>query len=169
MKKTIVLSLVLILAGSLVLTGCGEEKVAEELTEKAIEDSTNGSAGVDVENDSVTVNTNGSSFSAGESVSLPSGFPSDVHVIDGTVKAATTITEGEVYSVSVQTDTSVSDVADEYQEELANDGWDINMSLDIEGISSMTAEKDNRTVTVSIGEDEDEGKTLVTIGTSIHE
>jgi len=165
MKKTIFLSLAVILAGTLILTGCGEEKVAE----KAIESSTGGQADVDVDDDTVTVNTNGSSFSAGDEVALPSGFPSDVYVIDGTVKAATTITEGEVYSVSVQTDTSVSEAADEYQEELANDGWNVTMSLNIEGVSSMTAEKDNRTVTVSIGEDEESSQTLVTIGTSTSE
>jgi len=162
MKKTIFLSLAVILAGTLILTGCGEEKVAE----KAIESSTGGQADVDVDDDTVTVNTNGSSFTAGEAVSLPSGFPSDVYVIDGTIKAATTVTEGEVYSVSIQTDTSVSDAADEYQEELANDGWEVNMTLNAGGVSSMTAQKDNRTVTISIGQDEDENKTLVTIGTS---
>ena len=82
---------------------------------------------------------------------------------------ATTITEGEVYSVSVETDKSVTEAKEEYDEELANDGWSETLSMNLGGMVSIGAEKDNRTLTISIAEDEDTGKTLVIIGTSKNE
>jgi len=141
---------------AVVLTGCGE-KTAEKTAEKAIETSTGGSVDVDIEEDSMKINTNAGSMEVGESVSLPAGFPSDVHVVDGTVISATTITEGEVYAVSVETTKSVSAVKTEYENELEKDGWTTTMSLTIQ----------DRSVSVTIGESD--GKTIVSIGTSKNE
>lgn len=164
MKKTIILSLGLILASTLFLAGCGEKAA-----EKIIEDSTNGAAEVDIDGDSVTVNTNAGTWTAGEDVSLPASFPSDIHVIEGTIKAATTITEGEVYSVSILTDKSVAEAKAEYDEELVKDGWTETISMNFGDVVSIGADKDDRTLNISIGEDEETGQVLVTIATSKNE
>jgi len=157
MKKVFVC--VIVLAMAVVLSGCGEKAA-----EKAIETSTGGQADVDVDKDSVKVNTNSGSWEVGEEISLPSGFPSDVHVVDGTIVTAMTITENEAYTVSIQTSETVNSVKEEYESELASDGWDVTMSFAMQDGFSMSAEKGDRMVTLSIGS-EDEGA-LVVLSTS---
>lgn len=164
MKKFYIFALCVVLAGmAFVVTGCGK-KTAEKAAEKAIEESTGGQAEVDVGTNSVKINTNAGSFQAGGNISLPSGFPSDVYVIDGTIKAASTVTEGESYTVSIETSKSVSEAKSEYESKLKDDGWNVTLSMDFQGSASLAAEKGDRTVTVSVGESE--GKTLVILGTS---
>ncbi|MFH1367176.1 MAG: hypothetical protein ABIH38_04295 [Patescibacteria group bacterium] len=162
MKKTLFLALSLVMAAGLLLTGCGEKKVAENILEKA----TNGAADVDVSGDTITVNTNAGSWTAGDSVSLPSGFPSDVYVIDGTVKVATTIKENESYMVSLETTKSVAEAKAAYERELAADGWTININMTISESVSLGGEKDNRTVSVIIAKTDD-SKTQVSISTAV--
>jgi len=152
---------------AVVLTGCGE-KTAEKKAEKAIEESTGGQVDVDIGDNTVKVNTNAGSFAAGDSVNLPSGFPSDVHVVSGTITAATTITEIDGYNVSIQTTKTVNAVKEEYETQLAVDGWTITLTLAIQDGATIGAEKDNRTVTVSISQDDD-GKALVMMGTSTNQ
>lgn len=164
MKKFYIFALCVVLTGmAFVVTGCGK-KTAEKAAEKAIEKATNGQAEVDIGTNSVKINTNAGSFQAGENISLPSGFPSDVYVIDGTIKAASTVTEGEAYTVSIETSKSVTAAKEAYESKLKENGWNVTLSMDFQGSASLAAEKGDRTVTVSIGESE--GKTLVVLGTS---
>ena len=165
MKKSLFLALCLVVATGLFLTGCGEKKVAEKAAEKAIEKSTNGQADVDVDDKTITVNTNAGSWTAGEKVSLPAGFPSDVYVIDGTIKVATTIKENEAYSLSVESSKSVAEAKAEYEKDLAADGWTINANVTVGEMFSLGATKGDRTVNVTVGTTS-EGKTQVTISTA---
>lgn len=135
---------------AVVLSACTSP--AEKVAETAVEQSTNGEADVDFDNDTVTINTNGATFQAGESVSLPDGFPTDVHVADGTITAATTVDENNGYSVSIQTDVPVSQLKGEYESAMADDGWNVLASLDMGDTVSMSGEKDNRMMTVGISE-----------------
>lgn len=135
---------------AVVLSACTSP--AEKVAETAVEQSTNGEADVDFDNDTVTINTNGATFQAGESVSLPEGFPTDVHVADGTITAATTVDENNGYSVSIQTDVPVSQLKGEYESAMADDGWNVLASLDMGDTISMSGEKDNRMMTVGISE-----------------
>ena len=162
MTKLLVLSICLLTA-VLFLSGCCKT-VTEESIESDIEEATGGDADVDLDDGTVSINTNEGTFEAGEDVDIPDGFPSDVHVIDGTVTAAMQMGEG-IYTVTIQTSKTASQAKSEYREELENDGWTINFSLDVEGGSTMTGEKDERTVSVSISSDDADG-TLVVVGTS---
>jgi len=164
MKKLFVVIFCLALA--LVVSGCGE-KAVEKAAETAIEQSTGGQADVDIGTNSIKVNTNEGSLQVGGNISLPSGFPSDVHVIDGTITAATTVTEGEAYTVSIETSKSVAAAKSEYETELKNDGWNVTLAMTFEGGATLAAEKDNRSVSVSMSESD--GKTLVVLGTSTTE
>ncbi len=155
-----ILAVGVILIAGVVLTACTPgEKVAETV----IESQTNQDVDIDVDNDQVSINTDSTSLQLGESVELPDNFPSDVHVTDGTVTAAVATNENDGFSVQITSDQSVSDVKDEYQSALTDDGWDINLSMDINGGSSMNAEKDNRFVTVAISDVD--GATQVTLTT----
>jgi len=159
MKKTIILSLVVVLSGTLLLAGCGEKKAAE----KAVEKASNGAVDVDIDNNKVTINTNEGTIEVGDSVKLPSDFPSDVYVIDGTIKGVTHISENKGYTVSIETTKSVSQAKTEYENELKEEGWNITFSMNIQNGASMTAEKDNRNLTVSISSDGE--TTQVVLGT----
>ena len=160
MKKILILTFCLVWATT--LTACACEKTVE----KAIEQSTGGEADVDLDDGSVKLNTNEGSLEIGEEVDLPSGFPSDIYVIDGTITAAMSTGE-DTYTASIETTKSVSEAKTKYVSELENDGWDITMTLDIGEGSTIGAEKDNRSVSISIAESD--GATTVVIGTSTME
>jgi len=164
MKKVFIIATVLVLA--ITLTACGE-KTAEKTAEKAIETSTGGAADVDIDDDTVSINTNAGSMTVGEEVDLPDNFPSDIYVIEGTVKTAMEVAENESFSVTIETSKSVSAARTAYEEELVNDGWTITGTMDFTSTVSVMAEKDNRTVTVSINEVDD--VVTVAIGTSSNE
>jgi len=163
MKKLFTIGFLLV-ATTLLVTGFGScgKKAAEKTIESSIEKSTGGQVDVDVDKDSVKIETNEGTFESGENVSLPSGFPSDVYVVDGTVTSATSSAE-DAYTVTIETSKSVNAVKELYESKLASDGWDISMTMTFEDSATLGGEKDDRTVTVSIGEDSD-GKTFVILG-----
>ncbi|MFA5134282.1 MAG: hypothetical protein WC505_00650 [Patescibacteria group bacterium] len=160
MKKALLIAAVFVLA--VTLSACGE-KAAETL----IESSTNESADVDIDDDSLSINTNGSSMQFGDAASVPDNFPSDVYVISGTVLSSLTIDETDGFQVGIETDDSVADVKAEYQSQLTDDGWEITATLDVGDGMTMTGEKENRYVTVSANVVDD--KTNVTIITGSNE
>jgi hypothetical protein len=164
-KKTLLL-LTLVLAAGLILSGC-TKKAAETATEKAIEDATNGQADVDIDTNSIKVNTNTASMQIGGNVAMPENFPDDVYVIDGTLTYALTSTEGKSYSIVVETSKSVSEVKSLYENKLVEDGWTINVNSMIQGSLGLGAQKGNRTVTITSSELD--GKTSVSITTSENE
>lgn len=125
----------------------------------------NGDVQIDRDGDTVTVNTNEASLEVGEQVSLPSDFPTDVHVADGTLQAAFKLDSGNAFSVSLISNDSVTDLKSEYQSEMKNDGWTVLSSLDLPTGSTIAAEKDNRMFSVSMSQGDD-GATNVVISTS---
>lgn len=156
MKKLFILCFCLVLA--VTLSGCGK-KTAEKAAEKVIEKATNGQADVDVSGNTVKINTNTGSYAYGDKVDLPSDFPSDVYVIDGTIKTASSDKQYGSFAVSIETSKSVSDVKSDYESKLKDKGWNITYSASAQDSSSITAEKDNRSVSVFISSSED--KTMV--------
>jgi hypothetical protein len=157
-----VLPVIAIVAMALVVSGC--KSTSEKAAEKAWEKATNGAADVDLDNNSVTINTNGGSYQAGENVTLPSNFPSDVYVIDGTLKAAMTQQTGNSFIVSVETSKSISQAKTVYEKEIVDDGWTITTNMTYGGTVTLMAEKSNRTL--GVGVTEVDGKTTVNISTS---
>lgn len=130
-------------------------------------DTDNGEINVTQDNETITVNTNAGSLEAGENVSMPDGFPTDVYVADGTLIAALQLDENNGYMLNIEADGTVSEVKAEYTTELENDEWSITSSLDLPTGSSIFAEKDNRLVTVTIASED--GKTMVVVNTSVVE
>jgi hypothetical protein len=167
-KKILLASLVIGLAS--VLTACQtpaqktSEKTAEKIAEKALEKSTGGKADVDIKNKQVNVQTNEGSLQTGENVSLPADFPSDVYVIEGTIKAVILNNKPKGYTVSLETDQTVSDVKTAYEEKIAADGWATTGIMDFGGTVSIAGEKDNRTLSVIISASEGEEKTSIVLG-----
>lgn len=144
---------------SFVASGCGKT-VGEKAAEKSLEQATGGKANVDISDDKVSVETEAGSWQAGENISLPSDWPDDIHVADGKVTASSVNDFG--HSLTVMSDKSPSDLKKEYQEKLEEDSWDITMTMDMGGNVLLGAEKDERSLSISIGT-EDDGKTSLVI------
>lgn len=149
----------------LTLAGCGKslsQKAGELATEKLIEAQSGGKANVDINGKNVKVQTEQGKFESGENVKLPSDFPTDVYVIEGTIKMAVTDQAGGGQTISIETAKSVEEVSATYQEKLKSAGWKITGTMNFGEGATVVAEKDNRSVSVIIGKSDD--KTTVTIG-----
>jgi len=149
----------------LTLAGCGKsisQKASELAAEKMIEAQSGGKANADINGNNVKVETEQGKFESGENVKLPSDFPTDVYIIDGTIKVAVTGQAGESQTVSIETDKSVEEASAAYQEKLKSAGWKITGTMNFGGSATVVAEKDNRSVSVVIGRSDD--KTTVTVG-----
>jgi hypothetical protein len=154
---------VLMLSFTFGLTAC--KSVADKAIEKTIEKTTGTDATVDSSQNKVAVNVNGTSWETGDQVSLPANFPDDIYVVEGTLKVAIANDANQGFTVSLETTKTVSDVKALYQRELAADGWTVTGSADIQGSSSVMATKAKRSITVTIGPNEDKSKSVVNITT----
>jgi hypothetical protein len=148
----------------LALAGCGKsisQRASEKAAEKIIEKQSGGKANVDIDGKNLNIETEQGKMQAGENVELPADFPADVYVIDGTIKVAISGQVNEGQSVSIETDKNVGEVSNTYLEKLASDGWKITGTMNFGESTSIIAEKDNRTVSVSIARSDN--KTTVTV------
>ena len=127
-------------------------------------DTQNGEVTVSQGTNTVTVNTNAGSLRVGDNVSLPASFPGDVYVIDGDLKVALQLTENNGYSASIETTESIAAVKADYLSHLESDGWTVQSSLDLPIGTSIFAEKDSRSLSVSITDTD--GKTAVAVTVS---
>jgi len=112
----------------------------------------------------VTVNTNAGSFQAGQKVSLPSDFPSDVYLTEGTLQSALKIDQDNSFTVNLQSDKTVAEVKAEYEEQLPADGWTITSTTELPVGTSVVADKGNRNTSVIISDSS--GTTTVSVTTS---
>lgn len=157
---------------SLFLTGasCGKkisQKASEKATEKIIEKQIGGKADVDVSQGNIKVETEEGKMEAGENVKLPSDFPKDIYVIEGTIKAAISDQAREGQTISVETNKSMDEVYSLYQEKLKSDGWKITGTMAYGEVSTVVAEKDNRTASIVISKNGN--KTTVALSTGKNE
>ncbi len=166
MRKRVI-QLIILLGLTLPLLGlsCGK-KVAEKTAEQAIERASNGNVNIDINQNSVKVNINGGSTvgEVGESVKLPDGFPSDVYVIDGTIKTAVVKTDTQGYTLSINTNLTPAEAKSRYDAKLKEQGWNIVMALDSGDGATISASKSQRNVSVIISTSD--GQTNVILGTS---
>ncbi|MFH1171520.1 MAG: hypothetical protein V1778_03210 [bacterium] len=153
-----------LIVGFALLGASCSQKAAEKSTERAIEKATNGQVNVDVGTNSATIQTNAGTMQIGGSASIPSGFPSDVYVENGTVTSSVTTTENQGYTVSIETTASVSAVQANYTTHLQADGWTITYSGETQETVWLMATKEKRTVSVSITSQD--GKTVIALSTA---
>ena len=117
----------------LLLAGCGSavENVAENAVERAIENEVGGDANVDVDEDSVTIESEEGSITAG-SGSVPDDFPSDVRLVDGEVTYSQRLetADGRGWSVQVSVDGDAASVADQVRSDLTDAGFSVDESTE---------------------------------------
>ncbi len=146
MKRHAYLWLAPIAVLTLVGFGCSKKKVSVKTA------AGNVNATVDVGTNSATINVNGTTMNTGESVKLPSDFPNDVYVIDGTVKTAIS-TPNVGQTVSLTTSKTMAEAQALYEQKMKDNGWMIASSGVVNGnTAAIIATKDNRTATIGISE-----------------
>lgn len=136
-------------AVALALVGCQRiaEQAVESATEAAIEDATGNK--VDIEEGSVSIEgTDGASVNIGDSAEVPSDFPADVPVYEGTVKAAVTTPEG--FNLTLETPDTPQQVLEFYQTRLEADGWTKEVSVSTADGGTFGAKKGERRVQVAV-------------------
>jgi len=161
MKNFFLITLCLLLTMS--ISACGKKTITEKAIEKTIEESMGGQANVNLDDESVTIETEEGMMQVGSNTELPADWPEDIYIIDGNITSASSHANG-IFNVSIETDQSTSDVQAKYEEELKKAGWTMTMTFVVEGNVMLGAKKDDRSVSITIGDDE--GKTSIVIGTS---
>lgn len=154
------LCLVLVIALSLVITGCGKvaEKAAEKATEKAIEDSSGGKAKVDLSGDKLEIKTDEGSFKVGGTYEWPSQIPADVpKFTEGNIVSVMENTTPDGKSVFVGIENVKIDVFDKYKSELEGSGWSISMTSKSETGFLISAQKEKKNVSISFSGSSDGG------------
>lgn len=138
---------------ALALAGCSSDEPAEKAVEEAVEDAAGGSADVDIDDDSIKIETDEGEVSVGQD--LPDDFPSDVALVDGEVVSAMSMA-GKGWTVSVQTDQSMEDlseVADDARARLGDD-YDVATTMENDTMSGYVLQGDTYLVTVSASQGE---------------
>lgn len=120
---------------------------------------------VDQKNGNVTITDkdSNSNLSAGESLELPSNFPSDIPTYSS-AKVTFKYTQNKDGSVIFSTSDNVTKVKSYYTSEMKKKGWTGKDTLDINDISYNTYTKGNYSTTISVGKQtDDESKTSISI------
>src|SRR3989339_449967 len=105
------------------------EKVNENVIEKAIEDSMGGNTEVDLNEGNINIETENGTMQAGQDVSLPDNFPSDV-----------------------------------YENELEEDGWVVNQSMNLGGVLYLGAEKNGRVISITASQTDETTMLVINVG-----
>ncbi len=160
--KGLRISLVLVLViSALAMTGC--EAIARKATERIAEEAIEGESGaeVDISEEGFTVEgDDGSSATFSQNGEVPSTFPKDVPVYEGTIITSVELNEG--FTLGIETDDASGDIIDWYEKELGDDGWKQEMKVETEQGAMYGAKKGERTVQIATGEGT-EKKTLITL------
>jgi len=149
----------------LLLAACGGSSPAGNAAEQALLDAAGEDAEVEVRDDgSIQITTEEGTF--GTVNEVPAGWPADVKVYEGaavTYSAVADPTTGNAaFALVFTVSDDVETVAGFYNDQLAADGWAIASTFRMQGSVVFTAEKDTRTVSVSIADVD--GTTTVTLG-----
>lgn len=172
MKKKKFLILGMVLVSPVFLSGCFlTDKLTEKAVEDTIESSTDGQVDVDLDDESVTFESEDgdATWTAGEDTELPDGFPGDVYIYKGAdiIMAGSDEEDDDeiVYNVTYMVNDEMSDVADKYVSEMEKDGWKKTSRTDMAELITLSFEKgDDRFVSITIAEDEDEPGATVVVG-----
>ncbi len=164
-----VAALAVFLMASLLTAGCGI--IAEQVAEKAVEESTG--VKVDADEDQMTITTeDGETLEVdAEGADLPDGFPSDVPVYDADIEGSTSFSsgEGQNFSIALVTTDSFDDVVDWYKSEFESKGWEsvgeTVANVDGDSTAVLAYEKGDVEASVTIGEDSENGGILNIIHT----
>jgi len=156
-KKLLILTIILAL-GVLGLAGCGKS-LSDRITESLIEKSTGGQADVNTNDGNIKINVEGTSIETGNNVSLPKDFPSDVYLPSNNLLSA--MTSEKSYTISLEVKETPAEIFAIYKQKVANSGWKIVTSGDFGGMQTISAEKDNRILSIIVSPGQESRTTVV--------
>jgi hypothetical protein len=163
--------LVVVVVGANFVWGKLKQKAGEMIASKVIEGATGGKVdlkNLDTKNGQMTITgKDGTTVSIGQN-KLPADFPKDVPQYPGAAVAGsvsgTDKTSGSGTFVTFTTSDAATKVADFYKKEIAGQGWAIQNTMNSNDTTIFTAEKDTRSLSVSVTPDTSSGgKTTITI------
>jgi len=145
------------------VSGCGTNKLVENQIENNLEKNLGGNAKVDLNSGAINLQTENGSLQVGGKINLPEGFPSDVYVMDGQILSAMQNFGVNGYQVIISTTKSITETQTLYNEKLKNDGWNIQNTMNLGTSFILSAIKDTRSLSVSIGDGDEAGVVSVII------
>lgn len=154
----------------LLLPACGNavEGLAENAVERAIENEVGGDADVQVDEDSVTIDTQDGSITAG-SGSVPDDFPSDIALVEGEVSFAQRIETADGIGWSVQVaaaDGDAAAVAEQVRADLTAAGFTVDDQAQLpsaDGGATVLAERADLSAFVLVSSDGQSTTVIYTI------
>ena len=154
-------------AAIMVIFSCGEkgeEKIAEEIMEKAIELDMGGNAEVDIKENSLRIQTEEGemTMTSGDSAKLPDDFPKDIFIYKGADLNTAMDFPGGI-NLMFQTKDDPSKVSEAYLDGMEEKGWAKEMSMDMGGRKMMVFKKDERMVNMAITSDEEVTQIRLTV------
>jgi hypothetical protein len=150
------------------LGGCFlTDKIAEEVTEKAIENETGSDVELDTEDGGVSVETDEGEMNIGSKANIPDNFPSDIPLIDySEILNSAVYTDDEdgttTYQVMITSEENFEDTLEFYDDGMTDQGWDREASVNSEGTSMLSNTKGENTCTVWVIEEDDEITVTIT-------
>ncbi len=157
MKKYFLMSILLMFI--VFTSGCGS-KIVEKNLEKDLEKQLN--AKVDLSGDNISIQTEAGSLQAGDKTTLPEDFPEDVYIIEGDLLSAYKDNNMNSFVINIKTSKNINEIKQIYKEKLAENNWQTLLDFSQENSLSVSAQKDNRNLTVAASE-EDVGMTVTII------
>lgn len=145
------------------------KKIGEKAIELFLSQKTGGNVQIEDQGKKVSYTSDEGSFSAQEGGSLPDQFPSDFPVYPGaTIANSWSASGNDTQGVSVvwETDASIKDVSDFYNEKLSTGGWKVSGTFANDSSTTISFEKDTTNGFVGITKGED-GKTAISVSLGV--
>jgi hypothetical protein len=165
MQKAISFSIIALLAAALG-AGCGQRAV-EKTIERGIENETGSQVDVDMDRNAVNITDeqSGASLSAGDEVTFPDDFPSDIPKYEnGTLKMVTQNMGVNQYGYMMQTRDNAAVAAAWLKDEAQKAGWQLQSSMTIQQSTILmferSGEESDMSLNVSVSVDEDDANAV---------
>ncbi|MFH1536956.1 MAG: hypothetical protein ABID45_03150 [Patescibacteria group bacterium] len=174
MKKSYLLFAVFLCA-VFVLSGCSltdslMDKAGEKVAEEAIETMTNSELDADFNDGTISINSEEGSVSIG-GTEIPDDFPSDVPVYANAEVVWTSFSSGdETYWIDFESTDDYTEIKAYYDAEIESNGWEVydssTYTSDGQETTLYSADRDNRTLIVTLSHSESENKTMISVSTT---
>lgn len=151
---------IIVIISLLILSGCGnknnEQAMGYDIAKKT-------KAKVDISGNNIKLESGSAKFQGGEKTTLPADFPNDVYVIDGELQGVYQDTSVNGFVLTVKTDKTIEEIKKIYQEKLATNNWKILSDFSQTDILNISAQKDDRNLTIAASKDGNQEMTVTII------
>lgn len=152
--------LIIVIISLLILSGCGnknnKQTIGYDIAGKT-------KAKVDIRGNNIKLESGSAKFQGGDKTTLPTNFPNDVYVIDGELQGVYQDTSVNGFVLTVKTDKTIEEIKKIYQEKLATNNWKILSDFSQTDVLNISAQKDDRNLTISAGKDGNQEMTVTII------